>query len=168
MSEYDGSGVDDGRVSAAARRIVRQYHLQQTDRSEDSGGNTASRPPGAPDDIHGLRLALDEMSQTIEHIQRLLVNREALFMATLERIDRNLAKTDGRLDALAMEVARIDSRPPLNVEAIMEDQRSVVTSVMQEYGAMMALGRTLLDEARDMHAVGIASMERGADKPLIR
>lgn len=168
MSEYNGSGVDDERVSLAARRIVRQYHLQQTNRSEESGGTTVSRLPAAPDDIQGLRLAIDEMSQTIEHIQRLLVNREALFMATLERIDRNLAKTDGRLDALAMEVARIDSRVPLDVEAIMEDQRSVITSVMHEYGAMMALGRTLLDEVRDIHAVGIAAIERGADKPLMR
>lgn len=168
MSEYDGSGVDDGRVSLAARRIVRQYHLQQTDRSEDSASTATARVPSEPDDIHGLRLAVDEMSQTIEHMQRLLVNREALFMATLERIDRNLAKTDGHLDALSMEVARIDSRSPLDVDAIIKDQRSVITSVMQEYGAMMALGRTLLEEVRDIHAASIAAMDRGADKPLIR
>lgn len=167
MSEYDGSGVDDGRVALAARRIVRQYHLQQSDRSEDSASTTIARVPAEPDDIHSLRLALDEMSQTIEHLQRLLVNREAVFLATLERIDRNLAKTDGRLDALATEVARVESRSPLDLEAILEDQRSVVTSIMQEYGGMMALGRTLLDEVRDIHAASIEASGRGADQPQI-
>lgn len=164
MSEYNGGGVEDDRVAQAARRIVRQYHLEQSDRSEDSASDeTIRQSADAPDNIHGLRLALDDMAVKIEHMQRLMMNREALFMAALERIERNLAKSDGLLDALAADVARIDARPAIEREAIAEDQRSVATSIMREFSGMMALGRALLDEVRMLHDASLAIGVREAE-----
>lgn len=160
MNGYNGLGVEDDRIAQAAQRIVRQYHLEQNDRSEDSASSETHRQSAdAPDNIHGLRLALDDMAVKIEHMQRLMVNREALFMAALERIERNLAKSDGLLDALSSDVARIDARPAIAREEIAEDQRSITTALMQEVSGMMALGRALLDEVRDVHDAGITKVK---------
>jgi len=164
MSGYNDGGIEDDRVAQAARRIIRQYHLEQSDRSEDSASGDAVRQPvDAPDNIHNLRLALDDMGVKIEHMQRLMENREALFMAALERIERNLAKSDGLLDALSAQVARIDARPVIAREELADDQRAITKELMQEFSGMMALGRALLDEVRDVYNAGIAKAEGARD-----
>jgi len=163
IDEYNGRGVEDDRIVQAAKRIVRQYHLEQTDRSEDSASAVARvRPADAePDNLHALRLALDDMSVKIEQMQRLMVNREALFMATLERIERNLAKTDGLLDSLSADVARIDSQRTIALESDAEDRRGEVIVMMREFSGMMALSRALIDEVKILHETEIAGTPEG-------
>ena len=167
MNSYNGAGVEDDRLARAAQRIVRQYHLEQSDRSEDSVSTPVRRADGARDNIHEFRLALDEMGLKIEHMQRLMANREALFMAALERLERNLAKTDGRVDALSSEVARIDARPELDREANAEEQRATATALMQEWTGMMALGRALLDEVREFHGTAIPGVTQDAGAGIV-
>ena len=153
IDEYNGRGVEDDRVAQAAKRIVRQYHLEQTDRSEDSASAVARvrTTDTEPDNLHALRLALDDMSVKIEQMQRLMVNREAVFMATVERIERNLAKTDGLLDALSVDVARIDSQRAISLETEADDRRGEIVVMMREFSGMMALGRALIDEVNILH-----------------
>jgi hypothetical protein len=166
MSEYDSRGVDDDHVRQAAQRILRQFHLEQSDRSEESGGiGAAASASAAPDNLHALRLALDEMSARIEHIERLMSRREDVFMATLERIARNQAKSDGLLDALSVEVARIESHPAIDADRVARDREAETRELMQDFGSMMSLGRTLLDEVRDLHAAAVVTTE-GAGAPI--
>lgn len=165
MSDMPPAGLDDGRVAAAARRIIARHRLHLADNSEDSQRLQAGRPLRAPDDLHGLRLALDGMGQAIEHVHRLLESREAVFLAALERIERNLAKLEGKVDALADEAVQAAARPALDVDTLMEGQRTATLAVMGEFGALMALGRTLLDEVRDVHAAATAGRAPAAEVP---
>jgi len=144
MEEPLSAGLDDDRIAAAAKRIIRQYRLQEGGPAAET--STADSPPRAPD-LPGMRLALDEMSQTIEHFHRLLERREAVFLAALERVERHVAKTEGRIDALSEEVARLASLPAIDVDSIVQEQRVATAEILKEFGDMMAIGRVMLDEA---------------------
>jgi hypothetical protein len=151
MSQPDFANLDDDRIATAAKRIIRQYQLQQYDHGDEGVVSSVTRSSGASDDVQGLKLALDDMGQAIKHMQRLLASREAVFMAALERVERNMAKIEGRVDALADEIAAATSRPLLDIDAVIDDQRTTTLSIMREFGGLMELGRCLMDEIRQMH-----------------
>jgi hypothetical protein len=144
MDDALSTGLDDDRIAAAARRIIRQYRLQE---GASAGDTTATAVPLRTPDLPGMRLALDDMSQAIEHFHRLLERREAVFLAALERVERNVAATAGRIDALSEEVARLASQPAIDLDGVKEDSRAATAEILKEFGNMMALGRAMLDEA---------------------
>ncbi len=162
MNETNSAGIDDDRIAMAAKRIIRQYRLQQSDRSEGSVSAIPRSLPRSPDDLQSLRLAIDNMELAIEQIQRVQVNREAVLLEAMERIDRNVAKAAGRIDALAAEVTRIASQPALDIDRMLDEQRMSVGGVIEEFGRMMALGRALLDEAAQIHEAALTSLRAPA------
>jgi hypothetical protein len=146
MSKASLTDIDDDRLAVAARRVIQRHRLQDSD--SDGGVVTPATPraSGQPDDINVLRLALDTMDQTIAHLQRLLKHREDVFAAALERIERNVAKAHGRIDALTDELAQINGRATLALDAMIDEHDQASRSIMSEYGGMLQLGRALLDD----------------------
>jgi hypothetical protein len=161
MEDPMQEGLDDERIAAAARRIIRQYRLNEGGAVETPAPE--AKPLRTPD-LPGMRQALDDMGQAIERIQRLMEHREAVFLASLERVERNLDKAKGRIDVLADEISQLASRPTIDVDRIVDDQKAAVKGILKEFEDMFALGRAMLDEAAQMRAVSLETVDEGVGR----
>lgn len=154
MNEATPTTLDDDRIAAAAQRVIDRFKLRQ--------GSVADAPVGAkivprlnPDDPQSLRLAIDAMAETVARLERLQTLRDQAFTAALERVERTLAKAEGRVDALAVEVAAISDRPVMAQEAVRDSQNATLSAAKAEFTSMFELTRALLDEARQLHGEAV-------------
>ncbi len=98
------------------------------------------------------------MAETVARLERLQTLRDEAFTAALERVERTLAKVEGRVDALAAEVAALSDRPVMELEAMRDSQTAVLAAAKREFAGMFELTRALLDEARQLHGEAIGKM----------
>lgn len=154
MNEATPTTLDDDRIATAAQRVIDRFKLRQ--------GSVADAPVGMKipqslnaDDPQSLRLALDGMAETLARMERLQALRDQAFTAALERVERTLARAEGRIDALSVEVAAASARPVIELGAVRDVQSAALTAAMSEFSSMFELTRALLDEARQLHGESV-------------
>ncbi|WP_158744349.1 hypothetical protein [Acidisphaera sp. L21] len=153
MDNSNSMSMDDDSIAAAAQQLILRYRREQSTSQEAREIPASSAQPNLPpDDPRSLRLAIDNMAVAIEEIQRQQVSREAVLIGAMERIERNVAKLAGRIDALMQDMVQLQSQPIIDIDAIVDQQRVAANSMLQEFGRMMEMGRSLLDETIQIHS----------------
>ena len=155
MNDMISVGLDDDRIATAAKRIIQQFRLQQ-----DHGGGAALRvttndSPASGSDVTNTRLALEELNQSIEAMRRLMEKREVVFMAVLERMERNLAKANGRIDAMADEIAEFELTRETRLDGVLDEQELSTRLILSEFSETMAINRKIMDDILQFQYVNI-------------
>lgn len=150
MTEATPTTLDDDRIATAAQRMIDRFQLRQGSVADGPMG-TKSAPALNADDPHSLRLALDGMAEALVRMEQLQAVRNQAFTAALERLERMLAKAEGRIDAVSDELAAVGARPAMALDGVRESQEAMLSAAKAEFTAMFDLTRSLLDEARHLH-----------------
>jgi hypothetical protein len=136
--------LDVDSIISAATHIIEKYGVKLAD-GWAHGIEAAPAKSIPPPDMGSIT---PETDNPIEELRRRIEALETLVAAVPLQLQPDIEKGGEMTDALAVELARMTSQSVLDIDAIMDEQRTMMLKIMQECAGMLELGHSLLAEIR--------------------
>ncbi|GGF80065.1 hypothetical protein GCM10007301_45270 [Azorhizobium oxalatiphilum] len=151
--EANPTVLDDDRISDAAQRVIERFRLREA--APEIPVRALPTLQINAHDSGSVLLAIDDMRQAIDRMDRLFQHRDATYAAALGQIERQLARLEGRVDALAAENAMLSTAPGIDAEWVLGRHQIASSAMKKEFANILDLMRTMLDEARAIHEISV-------------